>query len=282
MTNWMLTLVLLATPLMAQEKSPPSPVETDELFKKLTSEIEKTKLDQDELDRVMAGLREALRKMNDARGTGVSFLQLGPELKFVVRGGQGGEEMKGSWTDSDGSKGEYKLSSLGKGRYRLLATKRGKDGAATRYEDEGTLVQLRQKYRFLQQFTMVRVHHAVGEPDSIVHFKTQVFDVSGMSPTRTLAVNTSPEIKFIKALGILVRRPSKELEYHLKLPTETTWIVEKLLPNAKRGLRKLDLLTEADGEDLSELKTLKDAKKVLVVVRRGKTMRIALDGDTPK
>ena len=88
----------------------------------------------------------------------------------------------------------------------------------------------------------------------------------------------------VTALGLTLRRPSKDLEFHLKLPTETSWIVEWVKPGsrgAELGLKKMDLLTHADGSDLSEVKTVKLAKSSLAVVRRGKPMRVSLAVEKP-
>jgi hypothetical protein len=225
------------------------------------------------LERIMKKLREAIGRLEATPST--LDMTFTPVQSVVLRSGQNSETMQGSWSDDDGSKGQYTLTSLGKGRYKLAASKVGTEGAKTEYKDEGTLVDLRKKYSFLKQFAVFRFKQPTVE--GTVTLPAQRYEVNRF-PAWTVGVNTQPDIKFIKSLGVTVRRPSKELEYHLKLPTETTWIVEKVLPSAKHGLRTLDLLTGADDGDLSELKTLKDAQRVIVAIRRGKSIRIALGG----
>jgi hypothetical protein len=290
MNRLILMLALLAAPLMAQEEEPaetgqPTPTQPksqtakmEKLLDQITIDMKGVELTPEELDRIMAKLREAFGKL-DAPPTSLDAT-FTPAKSLVLRSGQDSETMQGSWSDEDGSKGTYTLTSLGKGRYKLAASKVGKEGAKTEYKDEGTLAELRKKYSFLKQFAVFRFKQPTTQGG--FSLPAQRYEVNRF-PTWTVGVNTRPEIKFIKSLGVTVRRPSKELEYHLKLPTETTWIVEKVVPHAKKhGLRKLDLLTEADGEDLTDLKTLVGAKKVLVAFRRGKSMRIALQDESEK
>ena len=76
-----------------------------------------------------------------------------------------------------------------------------------------------------------------------------------------------------------MRRPSSDLEFHLKLPAETSWIVETVVPGSraeKLGLKRFDLVAGADGEDLADLGTLAKATKSLSIVRRAKPTRIAV------
>ena len=181
----------------------------------------------------------------------------------VNKAGPGKESISGRWSD-DGESGHYTLTSLGKSRYKLKANKTGQEGEATKIEDEGTLAELRKKYPFLKSFQFVTLGPAGG---------------TGTFAMRTNPFASWPALKHAIALGVTLRRPSKDLEYHLKLPTETSWIVESVPPGsrgAKLGLKKLDLLTHADDEDLSDVESLKAAKKSLALVRRGKPMRVSL------
>jgi S1-C subfamily serine protease len=95
----------------------------------------------------------------------------------------------------------------------------------------------------------------------------------GVSTGRT----AKPVTKLVKEFGMTVRRPSTDLEYHLKLPAETSWIVEQVVPNSraeKLGLKRFDVIAGADDEDLTEFSTLSRAKKRLSIVRRAKPSRI--------
>ncbi|MEM8884187.1 MAG: hypothetical protein AAGD14_08975, partial [Planctomycetota bacterium] len=141
---------------------------------------------------------------------------------------------------------------------RLNATKTGPDGEESRITDKGTMSELRKKYSFLAGFMTVMPTVRIGTPRPPVAARPQ------------------------RALGLTLRRPSKDLEFHMKLPTETSWIVDTVQPGsigAKLGLKKMDLLTHADDVDLSELASLTNAKRALAIVRRGKSMRLALPGE---
>jgi len=178
------------------------------------------------------------------------------------------EKISGNWT-KDGAEGKYTLKSLGKGRYKLSAESTDPEGTVTKYDDEGTMAELRAKYPFLKHSDGIIMIGKGGAGWPRMAFTSRS---GGLSPN-------APNFKYVKSLGVLVRRPSKDLEYHLKLPVDTTWIVEsvtKKLKGDKLGLRRFDLITGADGEDLTELAPLEKAQKNLSIVRRSKPVRIAL------
>jgi len=168
------------------------------------------------------------------------------------------ESMSGNWVGSQGEKGTYTLKSVGKGAYKLEARITAADGTMSNIKDEGKMPGLQKKYRFLKEWTFMA-------PRAI--------------PVG-ISIATPPTVR-VNKLGVTLRRPSADLEYHLKLATETSWIIDKVAPGSraeKLGLKRHDLLVGADAADLSDLATLRNATKSLSVVRRAKAKpaRIAL------
>ncbi|MHC4938448.1 MAG: hypothetical protein ACYTHK_05720 [Planctomycetota bacterium] len=265
MKRWLMILPLLACPLFAEEET-----DREEEIRKLIEQLEKSELKKDDLDKI----REALNRVTAVRTKFelVDPKQLGVVLELDMADSQ--EQIAGNWKEGD-AEGRYTLKSLGKGRYKLDAELKGADGEKSTFKDEGTLAELRKKYKFLGKISFVSM--VPGAPRWTARTNPTLPKVRGGwsavgLPASTMALST--------ALGARVRRPSKDLEFHLKLPTETAWIVDSVAPGseaAKLGLKKLDLITHADGGDLSELKSLKEAKKELTVVRRGLTMKLPLE-----
>jgi len=254
MRRSIMLLPLIAMPAFAQEE----PVEKPDLAD-LIERIRKAEPEQqqelfEELQKLIAGRRKL-----DIRAPETLILQLGMN--------RGREMMEGQWAEPDGITGKYKMTSIGKSRYRLEAVRNGPEGETTKIVDEGTLAELRKKYTFLKGFMVL----SLGGVDGGLRLPPS--PAGARSPFVLTAPPTST------ALGMTLRRPSKDLEFHLKLPTETTWIVDSVEPGSRAdelGLKKMDLLTEADGSDLSELKTLKEAKEALALLRRGKAKRLSL------
>jgi hypothetical protein len=259
----MLMLCLLTMPLLAQETPKPEKSEFDALLEKLKE------ASPEDRERLLEELRKLVKDKFEASTT-IQVRDI--TLDLDTRSGQ--EKMTGSWKEANGVSGDYVITGLGNSRYRLEAVQTGAEGEVTKIKDEGTLAELHKKYPFMKSFAFI----TMVAPDA--PFQTT-------SPLKGRILRGTPRAELVwppaaktdSVLGITVRRPSKDLEYHLKLATETAWIVEDVLPGskgAKVGLKKMDLLTEADGEDLSELKALRNARKSLTVLRRGKTIRISL------
>jgi len=261
MKRSMLMLCLLAMPLLAQETPKPEKPDVAALLEKIKSASpEEQQRLLEELKRLVKDRFETATRVESA------------DLVFEVMGRGSQEKMKGSWTESGGISGEYVLTGLGNSRYRLEAVRTGPEGEATKIKDEGTLAELHKKYPFMRSFAFVTM---VGPDSPVKSTRLEGALLTGPGAKGEFVLSPGADSVF----GIRVRRPSEDLEYHLKLPTETTWIVESVAPGsrgAKLGLQRMDLVTEADGEDLADLKTLKEAKQSLTVVRRGKPVRISL------
>lgn len=276
--RWICMLALLAAPLMAQEESEPKKPSPYRQLLELMEKIDGVK--PEERAELARRLREILEKLDSERSLeikGGGTLEIAPAGAIVLEmvSNSGREKMSGSWSEGDGIRGEYTLTGLGKSRYRLEATRTGREGEVTKIRDEGTLAELCKKYEFLKSFNVVAL-----TPEWKGTFTTNAPPAIGSIPLRM----TGTQETIRSALGMKLRRPSKDLEYHLKIPTETAWIVDEVLAGSKAeelGLKKMDLITEADGEDLADFKSLENAKTALAVVRRGKTVRIAL-GDGSK
>jgi hypothetical protein len=251
MKRWMIVLPLLAATLFAQD------VEEKPDKKKQIRELIERMQDADPAERKK--LTEKLRELMLPGGW--TPLDMKGQSVVVTLDNDSQEQIAGNWQEEDGGQGKYTLTSKGGGAYTLRAELTGSDGERSVFEDEGTLAQLRKKYKFLKQFSFVAL------------------------PPRTYTANplslhfTGIQESSKSAMGMKLRRPSADLEYHLKLPTETAWIVDSVKKGSladKLGLKKFDLITHADREDLSEFKTLKAAKKQLTVIRRGKPMSVPL------
>ena len=262
-------LALIASAAFAQESET---VESrhkrfQELAGKLASE------DPAEVAAALEELRKLGGKMLDPRPPiRVSTQEGEGELHFEVDAYAGKEKIRGTWSN-DGTKGQYTLTSKGKGRYELLARSVDPQGSESKYTDEGSLEELRKKYPFLRRFRAV----FIGPGGIETSISGTNWNPIGVWPHRTFVKPTTTTA--IPTLGITVRRPSKELEFHLKLPTETTWIVESVTSGGKGaslGLKRYDLVTEADGDDLTEIAPLQKASKTIAIVRRSKPMRLAL------
>jgi len=251
MKRWMIVLPLLAATLFAQdaEEKPDKQKQIRELIERMQD------ADPAERKKLTAELRKLMLPAGwtpfDPKGNSV----------VVTLDDVSQEQIAGNWREEDGGQGKYTLTSKGGGEYTLRAELTGSDGEKSVFEDKGTLAELRKKYKFLKQFSFVAL------------------------PPRTYTANplslhfTGFQELSKSAMGMKLRRPSADLEYHLKLPTETAWIVDSVKKGSqadKLGLKKFDLITHADREDLSEIKTLKAAKKVLAVIRRGKPMTVPL------
>jgi hypothetical protein len=263
MKRSMLMLCLLAAPLLAQETPKPENPELEALLKKIK---EVSPADRERL------IEELRRSVIDKFEATTKVQLQGVTLDLDSRTGQ--EKMTGSWKDASGVSGDYVITGLGNGRYRLEAVQTGAEDEVTRIKDEGTLADLHRKYPFMKSLGFV----TIVTPDAPF---TTGSPLKGRFAAGAMGELMPAPVAEKTVLGVTVRRPSKDLEYHLKLPTETTWIVEAVLPGskgAKLGLKKMDLITEADGADLAELKTLEEAKESLAVVRRGKPVRISLGG----
>lgn len=182
------------------------------------------------------------------------------------------ESMSGSWVGSQGEKGNYTLKTIGKGVYKLDAKITARDGTESAIKDEGKLPALHNKYPFLREFKFV-------SPRTTSPLEARLLVQWPRTKTATpLKVDT---------LGVMVRRPSPDLEYHLKLPAETTWIVTQVTPGTradKLGIKRHDLLVGADSDDLSDLKTLRNAAKSISIIRRAKAkqMRISIAKEASK
>lgn len=216
----------------------------------------------DKLQAASAEERPALLKQLGEliRKQGVTPIRIGTMPGIIVEIGASfpSESMSGSWVGDHGEKGTYTLKSLGKGGYRLDGRITLADGTRSNIKDEGKMPGLQKKYLFLKEWTF-------------------------MTP-RAIPVGITiktPSTVRVNKLGITLRRPSPDLEYHLKLAAETSWIIDKVIPGSraeKLGLKRHDLLVGADADDLSDLATLRNATKSLSVVRRAKAKpaRIAL------
>jgi len=221
-------------------------------------------------------MEEIQRLVRENTGSGdpvvVTSVEGDTEMRFEVNPTLGTEKLRGTWSDN-GTKGQYTLTSLGKGRYELLARSVDAQGTESKYSDKGNLEELRKKYPFLRKFSALYI--GPGRTSGAVSGTR--WNPIGMPLRMTMVSENSA--KAVPLLGISVRRPSKELEYHLKLPTETTWIIESVTPGKKGanlGLKRYDLITGVDGEDLTELAPLRKCEKSLSIVRRSKPVRIAL------
>lgn len=275
MTRWICMLALLAAPAWAQDdpepEAPEKPAEGKpakekpahfEELKRLIEAMETA----DGAD--LPAIHEQIRRLLEA-ARNVDRSPLGVILEVSTQSGQ--EKIAGSWKESGGVTGKYILSSLGKSRYKLDATRTGAEGETTKIDDEGTLAELRKKYPFIQSIAVLTFH----PPD----WGLDRSDLRVRRGGGTLGRLFFEGVPTNSAFGMKLRRPSKDLEFHLKLPTETAWIVEEVEPGSKAdklGLKKMDLLTEADGADLAELKTLETAKSTLAFLRRGKAERVSL------
>jgi len=231
------------------------------------------------VDRLKHLIRDA---MEHPRGEGTAIPLL-PQREVVlqVENNSDKETITGSWAEGDGVKGEYTLTSLGKSRYKLDASKSDAEGVVTKFEDEGTLAELREKYSFIQGVSIVALFDT-----TTGRVRRSGIPLVGDGPNRgagtmgALFPFALAETQTRETFGMRLRRPSKELEYHLKIPTETAWIVDSVTPGSKAeelGLKKMDLITGADGSDLSEFATLEKATKVLTIIRRGKAERLSLE-----
>ncbi|MHC4848310.1 MAG: hypothetical protein ACYTEG_07635 [Planctomycetota bacterium] len=252
MKRWMIVLPLLAATLFAQdvEERPDKQKQIRELIERMqdADPAERKKLTE-QLQKLML---PAVWTPLDMKGQSV----------VVTLDNASQEQIAWNWQEEDGGQGKYTLTSKGGGEYTLRAELTGSDGEKSVFEDKGTLAELRKKYKFLKQFSFVAL-----PPRS-------------MTTTNPIALRFTEVRDLTKsAMGMKLRRPSAELEYHLKLPTETAWIVDSVKKGSqadKLGLKKFDLITHADREDLSEFKTLKAAKKELTVIRRGRPMTVSL------
>jgi len=271
-----LTLVaLFAAFASAQESEQPSPEEFDKRLRELALEL------ASEDPAVREKAIEEFRSLITAKAGGAAA-KFKREDSVVIEIGSplGKEKILGNWS-TNGTKGRYTLESLGKGKYKLLALSVDPDGTEAKYSDEGLMADLRKKYPFLKNFGGM-LFIGPGRIEGAV-LKAQFAREAGA--LGALIPPTAATPKFIKELGLVVRRPSKELEFHLKLPTETTWIIESVTRGTKGeqlGLKRYDLITAADGADLTELAPLKTASKTLEIVRRSKPMRIALESQSPQ
>jgi len=237
-------LTLLAyLPLIAHAQAPElKPIDTQ--IAKLIDKLQAAPAE--ERPALLKQLTELLRK----RGGAAFGFGTMPGIVVEIGASFPSESMSGVWVGDQGEKGTYTLKSLGKGGYRLDAHITLADGTRSNIKDEGKMPGLQKKYLFLKEWTF-------------------------MAPRATpvgITIKTPSPVKVDK-LGLTLRRPSPDLEYHLKLAAETSWIIDKVIPGSraeKLGLKRHDLLVGADADDLSDLATLRNATKSLSVVRRAK------------
>ena len=271
-------LALLAATATAQDEE----IEIDGLQERIQELVRKaTSGDPAEREAALAELKKLADKKADVgKGIQVRTVKGDMQLRFEVDSDAGEEKIRGTWNDK-GTKGQYTLTSKGKGRYVLVALSVDADGTKSEYTDEGSLEELRKKYPFLRSFSAV----FIGPGATAGSVTGAKWNAVSAWPTTVLKERVYSLTTSVPALGITVRRPSKELEFHLKLPTETTWIVESVTAGGKGaslGLKRFDLITSADGTDLDEVAPLLKANKTLAIVRRSKPMRIALAAEEPK
>ncbi|MHC5052450.1 MAG: hypothetical protein ACYTGK_17800, partial [Planctomycetota bacterium] len=237
MRTLLLTTLILAAPLLAQEadeQEPPKRVEQTKPTKQdKAAEIRKLVetffdgQDEQKIEELVARLRE----LYQADEVKLAFRPVESQQLRLVFGGspQGGQEtIAGS---SDGT--SYTLKSLGGGRYELTATQEVRDGESRQITDEGTLKELRKKYGFLK--TMLGVGLYGGD-----------------------RLNWGDRINWVQftdtptaRLGVFVRPPSKSLSHHLELPTGAGLVVATVTKGSRAerlGLKEHDVLLRIDGD----------------------------------
>ncbi|MHC4339098.1 MAG: hypothetical protein ACYSX0_02620 [Planctomycetota bacterium] len=278
-----LILLLLAAPLLAQEAKDERAL-VRKWFKQLQDPNEaKQKQAAEELAKMGAKaiphLLELAQEMAKAPERTMEVKVHSPfaltakplqfsEWKVLLKPGGPGEVIQGSWSDGD-AKGSYSLTSLGAGRYRLEAKTEGE--AESTINDEGTLVELKQRHEFLK-----------GDAGTIIFPNPKLttrLDRGNWVVAKADSLHLYPRKEPLPVLGATVTRPTEELAYHLFLPQGVGLVVgeiEKGSRAEKLGLRRFDVLVKINGEHLESARQLKGAKGTLEVLRRGKPRRIEI------
>ena len=248
--RFLLTLLLLSCPLLAQDKEEEKKSELREWIKQIEDGNQKQR-------------DEALRKLTQwATQQGapqLGYREVGSMIVLEYEDGKNRETIRGSWTDAD-NKGTYTLKAKGQGTYELDASIMAPDGKLLQhFKDKGTLAELRKKFNFLKS--------------------SVAFGFARLEPGRTFVFGTKAQQTTVAPLGIRVKRPSPDLAYHLYLAPDVGFVVEHVVKGSRAeqsGLKAHDVIWKLNGRFVEDLKQLKNLKGELEIIRRAQKQTLKI------